>query len=365
MLRGNLLTPDGWRYGTLQFDGERIRAITAEPVDPAHNDAHYLLPGFIDLHIHGALGHDFMEGAAAASAVAGLHARSGTTSLLATTVGADHATLTAVLGALGQLCRERPTNSARLIGIHLEGPYVNPGRLGGLPDTVRPVDLAEIDGYRQLAPIAVITLSPEYAGNAELIAELARRGIRVQVGHSLGSYEDGVAALDHGAAGFTHLYNAMTPLAHRAPGMVGAALAHAEYSELIPDLIHVHPGAMKVALRCIPRLYCVTDATQTAGLPDGSYPIHGRTLSKCLGAVTLPDGTLAGSALTMDLALRNLVQLGLTLEDASHRVSRNPADYLGRSDIGRLVPGARGDVVELDRDLNVVAVHIDGAPLPR
>ncbi len=138
-----------------------------------------------------------------------------------------------------------------------------------------------------------------------------------------------MAALEAGASSFTHLYNAMTGLHHREPGIVGAALAHARYAELIPDLLHVHPGAIRVALRSIPCLYCVTDSTAAAGMPDGQYKLGSHTVTKCLGGVRLPDGTLAGSTLTMDQALRNLVKIGLPLAEASQRLSQFLADYLG------------------------------------
>ena len=188
----------------------------------------------------------------------------------------------------------------------------------------------------------------------------AHGGIRVQIGHTLGSYEEGVAALDHGASGFTHLFNAMSGLHHREPGMVGAALAHAEFAELIPDLLHVHPGAIKGALRAIPRLYCVTDSTAATGMPDGEYMLGRHIVHKCMGGVRLPDGTLAGSTLTLDQALRNLVGLGLDLADASRRVSTHAADYLGLQDRGRLAPGAYADLVVMDRDLKLKAVYIEG-----
>ncbi len=182
----------------------------------------------------------------------------------------------------------------------------------------------------------------------------------VQVGHSNGTYEDGVAALEAGASGFTHLFNAMTGLHHRAPGMAGAALAHARRAEIIPDLLHVHAGAIRVALRCIPGLYCVTDSTAAAGMPDGDYALGRHTVTKCLGGVRLADGTLAGSTLTMDQALRNLVGLGLTLAEASRRTSTLAAEHVGATDRGRLAPGAWADVVLLDRDLQLTGVVVEG-----
>jgi N-acetylglucosamine-6-phosphate deacetylase len=152
----------------------------------------------------------------------------------------------------------------------------------------------------------------------------------------------------------------MPGLHHREPGMAGAALAHAQYAEIIPDLLHVHPGAIKVALRSIPKLFCVTDSTAAAGMPDGQYMLGRQVVHKCMGGVRLADGTLAGSTLTMDQALRNLVSIGLTIEDASRRVSTNAADYLGETRRGRLAPGCFADLVVLDRNLCLKAVYIEG-----
>ncbi|MCX7172572.1 MAG: amidohydrolase family protein, partial [Proteobacteria bacterium] len=171
-------------------------------------------------------------------------------------------------------------------------------------------------------------------------------------------------ALDRGAGGFTHLFNAMSGLHHRQPGMVGAALARAQYAEIIPDLVHVHPVAIRVALRAIPRLYCVTDSTAAAGMPDGEYRLGSHTVTKCLGGVRLADGTLAGSTLTMIQALHNLVgELELDLADASRRVSTHAADYLGMPERGRLAPGAWADLVVLGRDLQLLDVFVEGVPL--
>jgi N-acetylglucosamine-6-phosphate deacetylase len=152
----------------------------------------------------------------------------------------------------------------------------------------------------------------------------------------------------------------MSGMHHRSPGIVGAALAHARYSEIIPDLLHVHPGAIQAALRAIPCLYCVTDSTSATGMPDGEYRLGRHTVTKCLGGVRLADGTLAGSTLTMDQALRNLVDLGLDLQDAAKRVSTHAADFLGLHDRGRLAAGAHADVVVLDRDLRITQVLVEG-----
>lgn len=358
-IQGNILTPDGWRHGQLSFN-QRIAAVSGNAVDPAHNDAPYILPGFIDLHVHGGGGRDVMEGGDAVRTIAAVHARHGTTSLLATTMTAPPEDIDQALKGIGLAAATRGKGEARVLGAHLEGPFINAGKLGAQPPYARAASLAEVAKLERLAPLKLITVAPEIDGHLALVKELAEAGMRVQIGHTLGSYEDGVAALTHGAHGFTHLFNAMTGLHHREPGMVGAALAHARYAEFIPDLLHVHPGAIKTALRCIPNLYCVTDSTSATGMPDGEYMLGRHKVMKCMGGVRLPDGTLAGSTLTMDQALRNLVGLGLDLADASARVSSYAADYLGLPERGRLAAGAYADFVVLDRDLNLQAVYIEG-----
>ncbi|WP_269632027.1 N-acetylglucosamine-6-phosphate deacetylase [Pelomonas sp. BJYL3] len=362
---GFVLTPAGFVRGVLEHQGGRItriegEAVTEYEVRHGSQDLPLILPGFIDVHVHGGGGRDTMEGGDAARAIARLHVRHGTTSLLATTMTAPMDEIRAALSALGPVCREREPQAARVLGVHLEGPYINPGKLGAQPDFARAAQLAEVQALHALAPIRLITLAPELPGNLDLTEQLRAAGFQVQIGHTLGTYEDGVEALQRGAGGFTHLFNAMTGLHHREPGMVGAALAHARYAEIIPDLLHVHEGAVRVALRSIPCLFCVTDSTAAAGMPDGEYSLGRHRVTKCMGGVRLPDGTLAGSTLTMDQALRNLVGLGLEMADASRRVSTHAADYLGLGDRGRLAVGAWADFVMLDRDLQVQGVVVEG-----
>jgi N-acetylglucosamine-6-phosphate deacetylase len=367
-LSGHILGPQGFVAGTMEFDDSgRIRRITGSPVaEGAVRESRLplVLPGFIDLHVHGGGGRDIMEGDGAAPLVTERHAAHGTTALLATTMTAPMADLENAFIGLRSSCAERGPRCARVLGVHLEGPYINPGKLGAQPDFARPVSMEELARLHSIAPIRLITLAPEMPGNMEQIRALSEAGFHVQLGHTLGSYEDGVQALARGARGFTHLFNAMTPLHHRAPGMVGAALAHARYAEIIPDLLHVHAGALRVALRSIPCLYCVTDSTSATGMPDGEYRLGRQTVTKCLGGVRLADGTLAGSTLTMDQALRNLVgELGLSLAEASMRLATHAADYLGLADRGRLAPGAWADAVVLDRDLQLKDVIVEGVSI--
>ncbi|MFA6311049.1 MAG: N-acetylglucosamine-6-phosphate deacetylase [Sterolibacterium sp.] len=374
-LAGHILTPQGFIAGEIEFGADaanlgRIARISGIPVSEAvarDSGQPLILPGFIDLHVHGGGGRDIMEGGDAARCVAEMHARHGTTALLATTMTAPAADLLTAFSGLAPLCGtpgRQAATGARILGVHLEGPYINAEKLGAQPDFARPMQLAELAELNALAPIRLITLAPEIPANMAAIEALCAAGYRVQIGHTQGSYEDGVTALDRGAGGFTHLFNAMSGLHHRQPGMVGAALAQARYAEIIPDLVHVHPGAIRVALRAIPCLYCVTDSTAAAGMPDGEYRLGRHTVSKCLGGVRLVDGTLAGSTLTMIQALHNLVgALGLDLTDASRRLSTHAADYLGVTDRGRLAPGAWGDLVLLDRDLKLTDVFTEGVSL--
>ncbi len=349
-ITGAALTPAGWRSGPVHLGADgRIAAIEGAALTEAQaRQGPCLLPGFVDLHVHGGGGADTMEGGDAVATLARTHARHGTTALLATTMTAPRGEIEAALRALAPHVATRPRGGARVLGVHLEGPYINRERLGAQPDFATTATLAEVMALHALAPIRLVTIAPELPGHLELIVALRGRGFVVQIGHSAARYEDGVAALAAGASGFTHLFNAMTGLHHREPGLAGAALAHAERAELIADGQHVHEGAIRVALRCIPGLYCVTDATAAAGMPDGEYRLGRHTVLHCLGAVRLPDGTLAGSALTMDRALQRLLALGLPLAEASARTATFAAQHLGLADRGVIAPGAWADVVQVD-----------------
>lgn len=359
---GCVLTPEGWISGSVDF-GTRILSVRGERVPSPAVGENIILPGFIDLHVHGGGGDDLMDGDGAAERIARVHARHGTTSMLATTVTASEEDTRAAVADIGRAIQRRGKGCARILGVHLEGPYINTEKLGAQPDAARPADLHEILALHELAPIRVVTLATELKGHLGFVKQLRELGILTQCGHTAGSYEDGVAALMAGTRGFTHLFNAMSPFHHRVPGIVGAAMAHAEYAEIIPDLLHVHPGAIRAAMRAIPHLYCVTDSTSAAGMPDGEYALGSHTVTKCMGGVRLPDGTLAGSTLTMDQALRNLVDIGLALDDAAKRLSMYPADYLGVPDRGRIKQGAWADIVVFTPSLRLKSVFVEGEPV--
>ncbi len=355
-IEGQVLTPEGFRPGRVAIEDGRIRA-----VEEARNVAGPLiLPGFIDLHCHGGGGADIMEGGDAARRVARTHALAGVTAFLATTMTAPVDEIEGALAAADRAGRDPAREEAAILGVHLEGPFISRDKLGAQPDFVLDGDVALMERLMRLARIRVVTCAPEADPSGALTRWLGARGVRVQIGHSGCDYETASACFAAGRHGVTHLFNAMSPLLHRAPGVVGAALAHATYAELIPDLLHVHPGAIHAALRAIPNLYAVTDATAASGMPDGDYRLGRQQVRKCGNGVRLADGALAGSSLTMMQAFRNLVSIGLTVEESSRRASTIPAHYLGLDDRGRIVPGAVADLVVLDPGLDLISVVLRG-----
>ncbi len=353
-LRGQVLTEAGLRSGALRF-GERIEAFS-----PGKAPLRYVLPGFVDPHVHGGAGADAMEGEAAVRRLARFHAAHGTTALLATTVTAPEDDLARALRGI-EAVRLRPgPGEARVLGAHLEGPWISAKKLGAQPPYARPPDPAEAARLLDRARIGAVTLAPELPGSLALIRFLAARGIRVQIGHTAGGFADAERALEAGAQGFTHFFNAMTGLHHRAPGVVGAGLLFARFAELIADGLHVAPEAARLLFKNVPDAYVVTDAVAAAGMPDGRYPLGRYRVEKRGEGVYLEDGTLAGSTLTMDRALRNLVAWGFGLEEAAARVSTLAARYLGLKDRGKLAPGAIADVVVLNERLEVEEVYVEG-----
>jgi N-acetylglucosamine-6-phosphate deacetylase len=358
-IAGQILTPDGFVRGRLGCTAA-IRDI--EPMADAPADR-LVLPGFIDLHVHGGAGADVMAGVDAVRHMARFHARHGTTALLATTVTAPRTELLAAFRGIGEAMAASDPAAARVLGAHLEGPFISPAALGAQPPFAIAPDLALVDELAALAPIRVATMAPEIDPDGALLKHFSAQGVRAQIGHTTCSYAQAHTALAAGAAGFTHLFNAMSGLHHRRAGAVGAALAHGEWAELILDFVHVEEGAARVALRAIPNLYCITDAVAAAGMPPGEYRLGQHRVFKAADAVRLADGTLAGSILTMDQALRNLLHLGVPLAQAARRCATLQADYLGLEERGRLVPGAAADVVVVDRAGRLEAVFLEGRPV--
>lgn len=360
----SILTAEGWQEGRVVCRDGRIAAIEGRRLAESEvPGAPYLLPGFVDLHVHGGDGADAMEGEAAVRRLARFHAAHGTVALAPTTMTAPADEIEAALAGI-ETVRQAPEKAgARILGAHLEGPFISPHKLGAQPPFAIDPDPALARRWCGLCRIAVATVAPELEGAGRLIRVLSQAGCRVQIGHTDASAADAERALAAGASGFTHLFNAMSGLDHRAPGAAAAALALAEAAEIICDLAHVDAMLVHVARRAIPGLYAVTDATSATGMADGAYRLGRHEVRKVGGRVLLADGkTLAGSALTMDQALRNLVSIGLPLAEAAAMVAARPAAYLGLADLGAIRPGAAASLVLLDGELAVQRVWIDGAP---
>jgi len=357
VITGQVLTPEGFQPARVLFD-RHIRAI--EPVQSRASDDRFVLPGCVDLHVHGGNGADVMAGSDAVRTMARFHASHGTTSLLATTVTAPPGDLRAAADAIGTVARERRAGEARVLGLHLEGPFINPSRLGAQPPFAIPPDPGLVREIASLAPLRVATFAPELDRDFALLDMFLAIGARAQIGHSDAGYDVARTALARGAAGVTHLFNAMSGLDHRAPGVAAAALAHAGGAEMILDLLHVQPGMVLAARRAIPGLYGITDATAAAGMPDGTYQLGRHEVVKAGGAVRLADGTLAGSALTMDGAIVNLLSLGLGLDEVALRLASLPARHLGLTDRGVIEPGAWADLIVVDGAGRLLEVHVEG-----
>jgi N-acetylglucosamine-6-phosphate deacetylase len=360
--RGSILTTNGWVSGRVSIAKGRIAAIEGKMlVQGAVLEPPFILPGFIDLHVHGGLGAECMAGESEVRQTLRFHAAHGTVAMTPTTVTApvEHieSALTDILAA-----RNKPgAGEAAVLGVHLEGPFINPGRLGAQAPYPHAGDVALALDWATRFPLAIATVAPEIPNGIETIRALAGHNCRVQVGHSLASSEETAAAFACGCTGFTHLFNAMTGVHHRTPGVATYALAHGEYAEIICDLNHIHADVILAARRAIPKLYTVTDASAAAGMPDGEYHLGDRKVFKRGLKVTLEDNvTLASSVITLADAVRNLVSIGVPLAEAAAMASTRPAEYLGLADLGRIAPGARASMVQLDGQLRVRSVWIDG-----
>ena len=329
-----------------------------------------LVPGFVDLQVNG--GDGLMLGDAEdvddVLRIAAAHRRLGATAILPTLV-TDTPERTARTIDLVRRAVEREPG---VIGLHLEGPHLAPARRGAHPpDLVRPMtdrDEAMLIDAAERLPTLLVTLAPEVVG-PDRVARLAAAGVVVFLGHSDASYATAMAAFDAGARGATHLFNAMSPFGSREPGLVGAALdCGAAHAGLIADGVHVHPRSMATALRAKRgpgRIHLVSDAMAAAGTGASGFEWGGRRVARSGGRLTLPDGTLAGADLSMARAVRTLIEgADVPRERAIAMATGAPAAAIGRTDRGRLAPGARADLVHLAADGRLRAAWYGGEPVP-
>jgi N-acetylglucosamine-6-phosphate deacetylase len=353
---GRIVRPGSVVSGHVVVDGPVILSVTA--AQRAGDDI--IVPGFVDLHCHGGGGHTFTTGdPEAARAAASFHLAHGTTTMLASLVSSPYDLMRDATSAYAALVADQT-----IAGIHYEGPYLSGVRCGAQnPEFLRDPALDELGGLIDLGAGAVrmVTIAPELPGALDAIALLAGRGVVAALGHSDATYEQTLAGVAAGATVGTHLFNGMRPPHHRAPGPVVALLgARTVVCELIADNIHLHPGMLAFAARAAgpDRAALITDAMDAAGMPDGTYELGGQAVTVADRVARLTaGGSIAGSTLTMDAALRNAVDAGIPLPAACAMASTTPARALGLDDeVGALEAGLRADLVVMSPDLHVKRV---------
>jgi N-acetylglucosamine-6-phosphate deacetylase len=332
------------------------------------------IPGFVDVHIHGAGGHDVMEGSAEAMlAVTQTVARHGTTSFVATTVtaGTDE-TIRSVEGIAKYIAEQHENEDPRaeVLGIHFEGPFISATRRGVHPAshlTLPSAELLEKFLHAAAGNAQILTIAPELLGAMPCIDAARKAGMVVSLGHTDATYEQARAGIAHGARHATHVYNAMRPFSHRDTGVIGAVLTSPEVSaELIADGVHVEEAAMRLLLQAkgAGGVVLISDGISATGMPDGKYMLGGLEVTVSGGVCRNSEGRLAGSTLTLDRALRNIVALGAPLADAVRMLTLNPASLLGiEFKKGALRTGADADLLLLDESLHVTNVWARGTAL--
>lgn len=368
-----VITPTGdLTPGVVEVRNGRIARVRKGRARRAHVTVRggVLAPGLIDLQINGAAGIDFAtcDSPRDLDRAHRFLLSTGVTAYLPTLISSPLVQLRAALVHWQRFATV--AQAPRVLGVHLEGPYLN-GTFAGAHDLdyLRAPDLEEFTSILDMAPglVRLVTMAPELDGAARLIKAAMVRKVIVSAGHTAATYEQAQAAFEAGVSMITHVFNAMRPMHHREPGIAGAALADEKIiTGLIADLVHLHPAVMRMVLdlKGVKRVALVTDAVAAVGTRGRSSRLGGRDLVVS-DAPRLPGGRLAGSILTLDQAIRNLVSLGIRLRDAILMASEVPASVLRRRDLGRIAAGARADLVIFDRRLRVRSVYVGGHPVYR
>ncbi len=353
---------------SLRVEAGRVTEI-ARNIPLALNEPHadlagdYLLPGFVDVHIHAYHGHDTMDGEAAIRAMSRALYGAGVAAILPTTMSATAADTRRAIEAIRAVMDVPEPRGARVLGAHMEAPFLNPEKAGAQrreclcpPDWETLLNLTGGD----LGAVRVMTLAPELPGAGEVIRRAAEAGVTVSIGHSAATAEQTHAAADLGASRVTHTFNAQTPLNHRLPGVPGAALADERlYAEFIADGVHLHRDTVRLLTRCkgADRSVAITDAMEAAGLPDGQYTLGGQPVTVRGAEARLADGTLAGSVLTMGGALHNLIHhFGIPPADAVRMCTQTPAESVGEPLLGRMAVGTPAPLTRWSADWQYIGI---------
>lgn len=323
----------------------------------------FIIPGLVDIHSHGAVGEDFSDGSEDLFKLSDYYARNGVTNFLATTMTLPIDVLGRAVKAIDNFKRDC---GAKCEGIHLEGPFISKEKCGA--QAAENIILPSVDVFNKLneqsgKKIRLVTVAPEAEGCLDFIKHVSKI-CAVSIGHTVASYEIAKKAFDCGASHVTHLFNAMPPLLHRAPGVVGAALDSGASVELICDGLHVHPSVIRIAFSLFKdKVNIISDSLRCAQMPDGNYELGGQPIVVKGGKATLLDGTLAGSTVSLIDEVKNVVSYGVSLADAVYAASTAPA-RAARLRTGEIKVGYSADIVILDSELNIKKVFIDGKEFP-
>ncbi|MGI4829497.1 MAG: N-acetylglucosamine-6-phosphate deacetylase [Janthinobacterium lividum] len=365
-----LHTADGsLDYPVITVEDGRILEVTSGPPCASED---VLTPTFLDIHVHGALGHDFMLASLPEmQAVGRFLAARGVGHYLPTTVTSDvEVTLRALATLATFLGQATPDDAARPLGLHLEGPFLCPAKRGVHPlDHLLPPSIENFDRFQQAAQgtIRLLTLAPEMPGALDLIAYAVAQGVRVSLGHSNATAAETEAAIRAGASSATHIFNAMRTLDHREPGLVGAVLDSDQlFAECIVDGVHVHPAMVRLwfKMKGERRAILVTDGMSATGMPDGTYRL-GDLVVEMHNGICLSDGVLAGSVLTLDKAVSNFCHFtGASLATGTRLASRNPAEMLGLAEKLAFAPGSPANFNVYDRSGERRGCILNGRRLP-
>lgn len=376
IINANIVTEQGIvQNGSIHVVGATIASIQKQgstaPANAQIVDANggWLLPGFIDVHVHGGYGADFMDAKESSlDTITKFHSSTGTTSIVATSMTAPRHALDDVLESVDAY-RKKDMPYAQVVGVHLEGPFLNPTKIGAQnPDYVvlPQVEWMQVWNDKYPGLIKTLSLAPERDGALEMIAWCHEHGIVTAAAHTDATYDEINAAVKNGLSHSVHMFNAMRPIHHREPGTVGAILTTDEVSaEIIADGVHVHPACIKLlaGMKQKQNLLLITDAMSAAGLQDGLYQLGGQDVVVRDSVARLKEGdSLAGSTLTMIRGFRYLVEeVGFSVEQVSELASGNPAKLLGLSDtIGSIAEGKHADLLIVSRDLELEQVFIQG-----
>ena len=352
-ITGKIVNHNSSFIGNLTFDN-KIKDI--EKISSDHFDQ-IIIPGFVDLHCHGGNGFDVMEGGKSIENMANYHLRHGTTSIMPTTWTNTFEETNKALEGFDDILKF----NSNILGVHLEGPFINPNKLGAQPNLTQKPSEEFIKKVSENNSIKIITVAPEMEGMEEFINFLSQSNIKVQFGHSLADYKCCEKYIDQYQIGFTHLYNAMSGNNHRKPGVLSAALEKGKFAEIICDNIHVSEQSIKIAKKCIPGLYAITDAINASGLKDGEYIFAKNKIVKQYNSVKIKkDNTLAGSIITMNQTFINLIKMNFSIEEAVELTSYNASRYLNLSNIGVIENECKSNFLVLDKDYNLKDVYLDG-----